>query len=603
MKSKWRLPLIVVLVAVGLVGTLFYFRSPPPVNLLLITLDTTRADRLGCYGYTQALTPELDALAKNGVLFERAYAPAPMTSPSHTSIMTGLWPPEHGVNTNALTVLDPNIPTIAELLQARGYATAAFPAASMLAARFGLNRGFQSYFDDLSDPKTGADRMQRSRDGRYIADLSIQWLKEQQQADDAPFFCWLHFYDPHDPYNFHPQEFDAKFRERPYDAELAYVDRQIGRIIDELERLGELENTVIVIAGDHGESLGQHGEDMHGYLLHESTLRVPLIIANHAQAKAGHRVTTPVSLIDLFPTMLEIGGAEAPGDSKLRRLQPALQGNPLAPRFCYSQTVEPYLQAFWSPLQSLTNERWRYVRTTQPELYDLTADPQELVNLASREPDLVSELDGELTAYEEKFQIRTGTTVKLSTQEQRVLESLGYAGGSSAKEDPRDASDRPDVKDMIGYLNQFNRAVHWIDDRNFDEAAILLEPLARDVPNFHRARLNLAQCRIYQKKYADAILWCKAALEIDPDSARGYEMMGYSQLKLRELEPAEKNFLRLIELQPDSENGHLYLAEVYQRQEKFPLAMQHYENVLRINPRNAAASGVLDALRAALGSP
>ena len=603
MKSKWRLPLIVVLVAVGLVGTLVYFRAPPPVNLLLITLDTTRADRLGCYGYTQALTPELDALAKNGVLFERAYAPAPMTSPSHTSIMTGLWPPEHGVNTNALTVLDPKIPTIAELLQARGYATAAFPAASMLAARYGLNRGFQSYFDDLSDPKTGADRMQRSRDGRYIADLSIQWLKEQQQADDAPFFCWLHFYDPHDPYNFHPEEFDAKFRERPYDAELAYVDRQIGRIIDELERLGELENTVIVIAGDHGESLGEHGEDMHGYLLHESTLRVPLIIANHAQAKAGHRVATAVSLIDLFPTLLEIGGAEVLGDLKLRSLQPALQGNPLAPRFCYSQTVEPYLQAFWSPLQSLTNERWRYVRTTQPELYDLTADPQELVNLASTEPDLVSELDGEMTAYEEKFQIRTGTQVKLSTQEQRVLESLGYAGGSSAKEDPRDASDRPDVKDMIGYLNQFNRAVHLIDDRNFDEAAILLEPLARDVPNFHRARLNLAQCRVYQEKYADAILWCQAALEIDPDSARGYEMMGYSQLKLRELEPAEKNFLRLIELQPDSENGHLYLAEVYQRQEKFPLAMRHYENVLRINPRNAAASRVLDALRAALGSP
>jgi len=148
MKSKWRLPLIVVLVAAGLGGTLVYFRSLPPVNLLLITLDTTRADRLGCYGYTQALTPELDALAKNGVLFKRAYAPAPMTSPSNMSIVSGLWPPEHGVNTNALTALHPNIPTIAELLQARGYATAAFPAASMLAARFGLNRGFQSYFDD-----------------------------------------------------------------------------------------------------------------------------------------------------------------------------------------------------------------------------------------------------------------------------------------------------------------------------------------------------------------------------------------------------------------------------------------------------------------------
>ena len=602
MKSKWRLPLFIVLAAIGLGGILVYLSSSPGVNILLITLDTTRADRLGCYGYEQALTPELDALAKNGVLFERAYAPAPMTSPSHTSIMTGLWPPEHGVNTNALTVLDPKIPTIAELLQARGYATAAFPAASMLAARFGLNRGFQSYFDDLSDPKTGADRMQRSRDGRYIADLSIQWLK-QQQADDAPFFCWLHFYDPHDPYHFHPQEFNAKFRERPYDAEIAYVDQQISRVIDELERLGELNNTVIVIAGDHGESLGEHGEDMHGYLLHESSLRVPLIISNHNGAKAGHRVATAVSLIDLFPTLLELGGAEVSGDLKLRSLQPALQGNPLEPRLCYSQTVEPYLQAFWSPLQSLTNERWRYVRTTQPELYDLKADPKELVNLASREPDKVSELDGELTAFEEKFQIRTGAQVKLSTQEQRALESLGYAGGSSAKEDPRKASDRPDVKDMIGYLNQFNRALHLIDDRNFDEAAILLEPLARDVPNFHRARLNLAQCRIHQEKYADAIEWCRAAIEIDPDSARAFEMLGFSQLKLRELDLAEKNFLRLIELQPESENGHLYLAEVYQRQEKFALAMQHYEYVLRINPRNEAASRVLEALRAALDSP
>lgn len=602
MKSKWRRLLIVVLVAVGLGGILVYFRSPPRVNLLLITLDTTRADRLGCYGYELALTPRLDALAKNGVLFERAYAPAPMTSPSHTSIMTGLWPPEHGVHTNALTVLDPNIPTMAELLQKQGYATAAFPAASMLAARFGLNRGFQSYFDDLSDPRTGADRMQRSRDGRSIADLSIQWLNEQHQADAEPFFCWLHFYDPHDPYHFHPEEFDAKFRDRPYDAEIAYVDRQIGRIIDELERLGELKNTVIVVAGDHGESLGEHGEDMHGYLLHESTLRVPMIVTNYSQAKVGHRVTTPVSLIDLFPTLLEIGGAEVPEDSKPRRLQPALQGNPISPRLCYSQTVEPYLQAFWSPLQSLTNERWRYVRTTKPELYDLTADPQELVNLAPREPDLVSELDGELTALEEKFQIRTGAQVELSTQEQRALESLGYAGGSSAKEDPRNASDRPDVKDMIGYLNQFNRAVHLIDERKFDEAAILLEPLARDVPNFHRARLNLAQCRLAQENYADAIDWCRAALEVDPDSARGFEMMGYAQLKLRELAPAEKSFSRLLELQPDSENGHLYLAEVYQRQEKFPLAMQHYENVLRINPRNEAASRVLEVLRNALGS-
>ena len=604
MTFKWRVLSIGVLVAAALAGVLIYSQSTPRVNLLLITLDTTRADRLGCYGYKQALTPELDGLAQRGVLFERAYAPAPMTSPSHTSIMTGLWPPEHGVYTNALTVLDPQIPTLAELLRAQGYATAAFPAASMLGGKFGLNRGFQSYSDDLSDPSSGADDMQRSRDGKFIADFAIRWLKEhQERSESSPFFCWMHFYDPHDPYLSHRKEFGDQFVNRPYDGELAYVDRQISRVFEELKRLGQMENTVVVVVGDHGESLGEHGEDSHGYLLHEATLRVPMIIAGSSQAAAGHRVPTPVSLIDLFPTLLEIAGAAVPEQIKPRRLQPALSGKPLPTRFCYSQTVEPYLQAFWSPLQSITNDRWRYVRTTKPELYDLTVDPRELVNLAAQNPDMVSELDGELVAFEEKFQIRSGAEVKLSTQEQRALESLGYAGGSSAKEDPRDATMRPDVKDMIGSLNQFNRAVHLIEDRSFDEAARLLEPLVVDIPNFHRAHLNLAQCRIHQDRFADAMLLANAALKVDPDSSRAFEMLGYCHLKLRELDLAEKNFLLLLDLQPDSENGHLFLAEVYQRQEKFPLALMHYETVLRINPRNEPALRVVEALRAALGTP
>ncbi|RLS34251.1 MAG: DUF229 domain-containing protein [Planctomycetota bacterium] len=365
MTFKWRVLSVGVLVAAALAGVLIYSQSTPRVNLLLITLDTTRADRLGCYGYKQALTPELDGLAQRGVLFERAYAPAPMTSPSHTSIMTGLWPPEHGVYTNALTVLDPQIPTLAELLRAQGYATAAFPAASMLGGKFGLNRGFQSYSDDLSDPSSGADDMQRSRDGQFIADFAIRWLKEhQERSESSPFFCWMHFYDPHDPYLSHRKEFGDQFVNRPYDGELAYVDRQIGRVFEELKRLGQMENTVVVVVGDHGESLGEHGEDSHGYLLHEATLRVPMIIAGSSQAAAGHRVPTPVSSIDLFPTLLEVTGVAVPEELKPRRLQPALSGRPLPTRFCYSQTVEPYLQAFWSPLQSITNDRWRYVRTT-----------------------------------------------------------------------------------------------------------------------------------------------------------------------------------------------------------------------------------------------
>lgn len=592
--------ILILSVAAGIVA---YRRSAQPMNVLLITLDTTRADRIGCYGYHNAETPFLDELARQGVLFERAYAPAPMTSPSHTSMMTGLWPPEHGVNTNAVVTLDTQIPTIAEAFKQRGYVTAAFPAASMLKAKYGLNRGFDEYHDDLSRADSGADSLHRYRDGRINAGFVVDWLRKLPKTAPAPFFCWVHFYDAHDPYFAHPQEFGDKFRDQPYDGEIAYTDRQIGRMLDELKQLGQRSRTVIIVVGDHGESLGEHGEETHGYMLYESTLRVPLIIADPQRSSHGRRVATPVSLVDLFPTMLQLANAKVPADVKHRSLQPALTGLPLEPRVCYSQTDEPFLEASWSPLRGLTTQRWRYVRSAKPELYDLTADPRELTNLADKLPDQVQELDGELADFEAKLQRRIGKQVALSARERQALESLGYTGRVSTKGDPQKAVSQVDVKDMIGYLNQFHRASHLIDEKKYAEAATLLEPLARDVPSFLRARLNLAQCQTYLGNYADAISWCQAALEIDATSERAYEMMGFSHLKLRELDLAEQSFVKLLKLRPDSETGHLYLAEVYQRRGNFPLAMEHYQTVLQINPNNVLALQVLKALRDATGQP
>lgn len=604
-----RKPLLIACGAIAacMVGAYFWLNSAPPVNILFITLDTTRADRIGCYGYGPAQTPQLDALAQRGVLFERAYAPAPMTSPSHTSMFTGLWSPEHGVTTNGRDGLAEDIPTVAEALSQRGYSTAAFVAAFVLNSRFGLNRGFDVYDDNLSAEQTTTDQLHQSRDGREVIDSAVDWLTEHHQSHSSqPFFCWVHLYDAHDPYVEHRDEFGETFAGRPYDAEIAYTDRLVGRLFDLLKQQKIDDNTLIVVVGDHGESLGEHGEITHGYMLHDSTLRVPLIISDPRRPALPKKVATPVTLVDLFPTLLSAGGAKVPGDCSGQSLLPALNGTPLAPRTCYSRTEEPYLQAFWSPLQCITTERWRYVRTTKPELYDLSNDPQELVNLFATQPDQARELEKVLTVFESGLKMRSGTNVAISTEERRALESIGYAGGtSSPTNSPATdaASPLPDIKDMIGAFNQLDEATHLMGEEKFDAAAVILEPIARDVPNFLRARLNLGRCRMRQNNYEDAAHWFKSALEIDPHSDRAHDMLGFSYLKLGKLDLAAQHFTTLLEIQPESENARLFLGEIAQKSGDLQQAMRYYEEVLQINPGRTAARQALDALRAAQGQP
>ena len=584
-----------------LLGLIWWLRTDPPQNIVLITLDTTRADRLGCYGYKLAKTPNLDLVANRGVLFERAYAPAPMTSPSHASMFTGLWPPEHGVFTNGQIALDAGIPTLAERLSKKGYDTAGFVAAFVLQKKFGFQQGFRVFDDDLSKAATDIDVLHQYRDGRYVIDSATDWLDRRTKKDtSSPFFCWVHLYDPHDPYLDHSDEFGSQFADQKYDGELAYVDLQVGRLLTRLKSLGLSDNTMIVIVGDHGESLGEHGEETHGYMLHDSTLRVPLIIAHPQQASPGLRVTAPVSTVNLFSTLLEAAGITPSAKEASLSLFSAWKGKEIAPQVCYSQTEEPYLQAFWSPLKGLTTERWRYVRTTKPELYDLLTDPKELVNLAEKEPDLLLELDGELAAFESSLVRRSGNKVSLSGSEERALHSLGYAGGAAASSDTTNNGEPlPDIKDMIGFLNRLQKATDLIDDQNFEEAMQILEPLATEVPNFMRVQLNLALCYLQQGKFLQATQSCDAALAIDPNLDRAHDMAGFSYLKLRQFDKALEHFQRLLTLQPNSENGHLFMGEIFQRQMRFELAMRHYAEVLRINPGNSAARNALSALQSA----
>ncbi|MDA1213172.1 MAG: sulfatase-like hydrolase/transferase [Planctomycetota bacterium] len=577
-----------------------WIRQSGSPSILLITLDTTRADRIGCYGYDRVETPRLDDLAQHGVLFERAYASAPMTGPSHASIFTGLFPPEHGVYTNGTVALEPSIPVLAEEFQREGYATSAFVASIVLQKRIGFDRGFDVYDDDLSAAEFEGDDLHRSRDGRHVIDAAIHWLENREQKS-SPFFCWVHLFDPHEPYLAHPEEFDDTYQDHPYDGEVAYVDRQMGRLFDSLEKLGLKDNLVVVVVGDHGESLGEHGEEAHGYMLYDSTLRVPLIIADPRLDIRNHRVTTPVSLVDVFPTVLDLAGLPKPEAMAPRSLYPALMEKTLPPRVCYSQTMEPYLEARWAPLQCITTERWRYIRTTIPELYDLQNDPAEVNNLASEEPDLVIEFDGNLAFFEDNLKPRWASALTLSDREKRSLESLGYAGGSLPEiDDFADGQQRPDIKEMIGHLNNYFDATELMKQGQFDEASQILQPLVEDVPNFVRARFLYGRCLTVQEKFEDAIKWLNAALEVDPNYEPAHVLAGFSHLKLRQFTQAEEHLQRAIELNVNSEMSHLFLGETYQRQGKFQQAVHHYEESLRINPQNPSVRQLIPLLRATI---
>jgi arylsulfatase A-like enzyme len=301
---------------------------PPQFNVLLVTLDTTRADRLGCYGYTDAHTPALDSLAAQGVLFERAFTPAPVTLPAHASLLTGLVPPVHGVRDNGIYRLRDEAVTLAELLGDAGMVTAATVAAYVLASRFGLAQGFSHYDERLKGQLGKPAAFYVERPAEEVTDAALGWLEKRN--DKKNFFLWVHYFDPHSPY-VPPARFDSLCPGRPYDGEIAYMDSQLGRLLGALRSDGQYENTLVVVVGDHGEALGEHGEPTHGIFLYNSTVRVPLIVKFPAGEHAGGRVDANVSLVDIFPTVLERAGLSVPSGIQGRSLLPLLGGERAVP--------------------------------------------------------------------------------------------------------------------------------------------------------------------------------------------------------------------------------------------------------------------------------
>ncbi len=562
-------------------------------NLIFISLDTTRADRLGCYGWQDALTPVLDSLAARGVLFERAYAPVPLTLPSHATMFTGLYPPEHGVHNNGQASLPASLPTLATELQEHGYDTAAFVAAFVLDKKFGLSQGFDHYNDDLSQADDSLHGHHRYRPGRVVINSAMQWIERRKQT---PFFCWVHLFDPHFPYLSHPDRFKDQFTDRPYDAELAYVDQEIGRLFQALEEADLLDSTTIVIVGDHGESLNEHGERAHGMTLYEPVLRVPMLIVNAQGSLSGHRVEQPVSLVDLFPTLLEsLLGQVAPQCSG-RSLRPLLRGESLDPGDCYAETDEPFQTAHWAPLRSLLDSRFKYIRSPKPELYDIQLDPGESKNLAAARPDLLEEMDSRLTEMEHAMADRVTNKLELTIQERQTLNSLGYASPRLAP--PSETGALRDVKDMLPWYNLLNDATEMMDAGRYDLAEPILRQIVAADDQYFMAHGDLGRCLLRLKKTDEAIGHLQRNVELDPGADRVRAMLGAALFLKGDYTAAVDQLETTLRLNPELYETQYNLGLSLEKLQRNEEAIKAYRACLKIVPYFTPAQQRLEEIDA-----
>ncbi|MBW2289846.1 MAG: sulfatase [Deltaproteobacteria bacterium] len=493
--------------------------SPPAVSVLVVTLDTTRADHLGSYGATRARTPNLDALAAQGIRYQHAYSPAPITLPAHASLLTGLYPFEHRVRGNGDFRLSDCAQTLAEVLQRQGYRTGAAVGAFVLDRRFGLAQGFDWYDDAISEQRTSGSFGFAERPAPAVTDAALAWLSEQ--PPNRPFFLWVHYFDPHAGYESHAaaSEFSGL---PPYDAEIAFVDREIGRLLGWLRESGRDTETLVVAAADHGEGLWEHGEISHGYFVYDSTLRAALIVRLPDRAHAGSAVAAPVSLVDVFPTVLERLGIPV-GDVSGETLPLVEHETGAAPRSIYFENYAVATSFGLSPLRGIVRGRDKWIEAPRPERYDLVSDPHEIDNRHQRDDPGSAELRAAFERFlddderrlpddcESSFAVDADTAARLNT--------LGYAAGFARRE-PGDRVGGPDPKDAV----EDHRAILDAEARvGVGQRAQAAEVLAAIVGRIDyvnpRALTRLAELAVAEPGRETAIAALLPYLERDLDPA------------------------------------------------------------------------------------
>jgi choline-sulfatase len=575
-----------------------------PPNIILITLDTTRTDRMGFLGCKRGLTPNLDAVAQQSVIFARAYAQVPLTTPSHASLLTGTYPQYNHVE-DLGAALSPGLPYLPALLQQHGYETAAFLGSIVLDAQSkeapGFDRGFDVYDAHFHERQSGEDRYHSiERRAEEVAARATDWLDHRPPK---PFFLWVHFYDAHDPYD-PPEPFKAQYASEPYDGEIAYVDSVVGKLMQHLRATGLYQDAVIAIAADHGEAFGEHGEERHGMFLYDETIHVPLLLklpAREGGAKlaARARMNDRVSLVAVAPSLLQLTGIAVPAAMQGQSLIPLLEGvanqeketehtRGTRRREVYSESNYPH-DFGWAALHSLRSGKYLYIKAPRAELYDQAADPNALHNLAGDSKAVAATLDSQLTEFRQNTSSGETERTKLDPAQAEKLRALGYMVSDRTVAGQAKAGEI-DPKDKIEIANRFHQAAVEFEEDRYDEGIATLRDLVPLEPNMPEIYLALGRGLSYENRFEEALPIFRTAVQKAPESATAHYELGMALVKTKQWEAALPEARSAVEYNPNSAQLHFFLGIVELHLKHVPEAARELETSLKIDPDHFAAN-------------
>ncbi len=608
-------------VALALSSSCASLQHSHPSNIVLIIVDTLRADHVGCYGGARYSTPNIDALASQGARFGTVVTSAPVTAPSVASVLTSTAPPFHGVRDNEKFRLSESLPNIAAALHDAGYSTAAFVASAVLDGGAGFAAGFDHYDDemdpvyrayDLSYAPQAEELRGTQRRAKEVTAVALDWLREHGRK--GPFMCLVHYFDPHDPYD-PPPRFAHQRTKSPYDGEISYADSQIGLLLDGLKEMGLDRNTLVVLTADHGEGLGEHSERTHGFLLCDSTVLVPLIFRMSGTIAPGSTFSRQVRTIDVAPTILDLVGLAAPSTMQGLSMAPALRGEEeLADRPAYIETFHTLYSYNWHELVGVRTPRWKYIRAPEEELYDLAADSGELRNLARTEPSMVSEMEMSLQGLESELKAGSGAyraeTLASDPEMTRKMKALGYLGDAAG---PREASadgsrDLPDPKEKIAELNarkeaggHLQVAMNQLMQGDYVGALESTAAAERLAPGYAEIEATRGLILVKKGKTEAGVELLEEALERDPGSTMAYQTwnnLGLAYLQAHRCEDAIEAISKSLSLKPDYYNAMYNLGLAYEACGRPTDAVRAYNDFLAADP--AVDPSILPSLRSRL---
>jgi len=561
----------------------------PQGNVLLITLDTTRPDRLGCYGYAKAKTPEIDRIAHNGVIFENAYSPVPLTLPAHASILTGTYPPYHGVRNNGKYFLPPQAVTLAEIMKQAGYATAAFVSSFILDSRFGLDQGF----DDYSDRMEKAARIKNLESERRAEATYRDFESWLEKRTGGRFFAWVHFFDPHFPYDPpEPYRSDPQIG-HPYDGEIAFMDFYVGKMLQLIEKKFLANQTLVILAGDHGEAFGEHKENGHTIFAYDENIRVPLVFYSPGGIPKSVTVTAPANLIDVLPTVLDFLKMSVPRFAQGKSLIPLMNSRRFPPRPFYFESLYAQETMGCAPLCGILLDSDKYIRLPKPELYDLGNDRAERNNLVAARGPRVRKLEDELAGLEKRIGRNESNAGRPTTEEERRrLASLGYLTG------PAGGSARAtafDPKDRIEFWNKSLLAGELLAGKKFEDAERLLLALFEEDPHFFPVIEDLGELYFAQEKRESLIAVFEKGIALNPQTS-GLRIQ-YAMSLVR-LDMADKAVAVLQAAEPlagldEKEQVNFIFGNAYGKLGRYEEAVRSFKKVLAIEPDNFEAARLL----------